>query len=178
MHRQRTKFSHRFCKVFTSRANGVGKELERRGIRATYRLHDRVLSNRSSRKLFAHDHPPLGDVQRRIVSEVGAQGYSLLPFSELFPEPDAWRDLESMRDRFVAETEADLAAGGEKVRVREGKEFVVRLHSYGVDLGLDDPWFRTCASRRMLDGTPSPSRPRRHGSPPSAGTGTTTTSTC
>jgi hypothetical protein len=51
----------------------------------------------------------------------------------------------------VAETEADLALGGERVRVRAGKEFVVRLHSYDVELGLDDPWFRACASRRMLD---------------------------
>ena len=56
-----------------------------------------------------------------------------------------------MRDRFVAETEADLAKGGEHVRVRAGKEFVVRLHSYGVPLGLDDPWFRATASRRLLD---------------------------
>jgi ectoine hydroxylase-related dioxygenase (phytanoyl-CoA dioxygenase family) len=151
MHRQRTKFSHRFSRVFTSRSNRVAKALERKGIQATYRLHDRVLSNRSSRKLFAHDHPRLDDVQRRIVSEVEDQGYSLLQLSELFPEERLWQELEAMRDRFVAETEADLAAGGEKVRVRAGKEFVVRLHSYGVDLGLDDPWFRTCASRRMLD---------------------------
>ena len=56
-----------------------------------------------------------------------------------------------MRDRFVAETEADLAKGGEHVRVRAGKEFVVRLHSYGAELGLDDPWFRAVASRRLLD---------------------------
>jgi ectoine hydroxylase-related dioxygenase (phytanoyl-CoA dioxygenase family) len=151
MHRQRTKFSHRFSRVFTSRSNRVAKALERKGIQATYRLHDRVLSNRSSRKLFAHDHPRLDDVQRRIVSEVEGQGYSLLQLSELFPEEGLWQELEAMRDRFVTETEADLAAGGEKVRVRAGKEFVVRLHSYGVDLGLDDPWFRTCASRRMLD---------------------------
>ena len=56
-----------------------------------------------------------------------------------------------MRDRFVTETEADLAKGGEHVRVRAGKEFVVRLHSYGVELGLDDPWFRAVASHRLLD---------------------------
>ena len=56
-----------------------------------------------------------------------------------------------MRDRFVTETEADLAKGGEHVRVRAGKEFVVRLHSYGAELGLDDPWFRAVASHRLLD---------------------------
>jgi hypothetical protein len=52
---------------------------------------------------------------------------------------------------FVHQTEAALAGDREELRVRAGKEFVVRLHSYGVELGLDDPWFRVCASRRMLD---------------------------
>ncbi len=79
------------------------------------------------------------------------EGYSLVTFSELFPDAERWQQLEAMRDRFVAETEADLAQGGEHVRVREGKEFVVRLHSYGVSVGIDDPWFAACASRRMLD---------------------------
>ncbi|MGH3132535.1 MAG: phytanoyl-CoA dioxygenase family protein [Gaiellaceae bacterium] len=129
----------------------VATGLERRGIRATYELHDRVLSNRKSRRLYAHAHPELDDVQQRIVSEVDSQGYSVLPFGELFPDGDLWRDIEEQRDRFVQATEADLAAGGEKVRVREGKEFVVRLHSYGVEVGLDDPWFRAVASRRMVD---------------------------
>jgi hypothetical protein len=142
MHRQRTRFSHRI--------NRVGTALERRGIRATYELHDRVLSNRKSRQLFAHEHPELDDIQRRIVSEVDEQGFSLVTFDDLFSS-ELWSEIEEQRDTFVAETEADLAAGGENVRVRQGKEFVVRLHSYGAELGLDDPWFRACASRRMLD---------------------------
>jgi hypothetical protein len=142
MHRQRTKLSHRI--------NRVGTALEQRGIRATYELHDRLLSNRKSRRLFGHEQPELDDVQRRIVSEVDEKGFSLVTFDDLFSS-ELWSDIEAQRDTFVAETEADLAAGGENVRVRQGKEFVVRLHSYGVELGLDDPWFRACASRRMLD---------------------------
>ena len=67
------------------------------------------------------------------------------------PDDEQWRALVEQRDRFVASTEADLAAGGEHVRVRPGKEFVVRLQSYGVELGLDDPWFRVVASHRLLD---------------------------
>ena len=151
MHRQTTKLSRRLNRVFTHRANRVSKALETRGIRATYRLHDRMLSNRRSRRLFAEQQPQLDDIQRRILGEVEAQGYSTLRFEELFPDADHWRELEAMRDRFVAETEAGLAAGGEGVRVREGKEFVVRLLSYGVDVGFDDPWFRAAGSRRMLD---------------------------
>jgi hypothetical protein len=151
MHRRRTKLARRMNRVLTHRADRVSKGIETRGIRATYELHDRVLSNRKSRTLFARQHPALDDVQRRIVSEVDAQGFSLLTLGELFPDEGLWSELEAMRDRFVAETETDLATGGEHVRVRKGKEFVVRLHSYGVELGLDDPWFGLCASRRMLD---------------------------
>jgi hypothetical protein len=151
MHRQKTKFSRRVNRVFTHRADRVAKALETRGIRATYELHDRVLSNRASRRRFAEDQPELDEVQRRIVSEVEAEGFSTLPFGELFPDGDLWRELEEQRDRFVSSTEADLAAGGDKVRVRAGKEFVVRLLSYGVEVALDDPWFRAASSRRMLD---------------------------
>ena len=151
MHRRRTQLARRLNRVLPDRVDPVAKALERRGIRATYELHDRVLSNRRSRGLFAHEQPALDDVQRHIVTEVESQGYSQLAFPDLIPEDSSWQALEAMRDRFVAETEADLAKGGEHVRVREGKEFVVRLHSYGVELGLDDPWFAACASRRMLD---------------------------
>jgi len=151
MHRQTTTFSRRVNRVFTHRADRVAKAVERRGIRATYELHDRLLSNRKSRALFESDRPQLDDVQRRILGDVEANGFSVVAFADLFGDPGHWTELEAMRDRFVAETESDLARGGESVRVREGKEFVVRLHSYGVELGLDDPWFRAVASRRLLD---------------------------
>jgi hypothetical protein len=59
--------------------------------------------------------------------------------------------VEEQAERFVSQTEAALAGDPGALRVREGKEFVVRLHSYGVELGLEDPWFRACASARMLD---------------------------
>ena len=151
MHRRRTKLARRMNRVLTHRADRFSKALERSGIRTTYELHDRILSNRSSRRLWAGDHVQLDEVQQRVLGELDEQGYSLLTFGELFPDPEHWQELEAMRDRFIAETEADLAAGGDHVRVRAGKEFVVRLHSYGVEVGLDDPWFRACVSHRMLD---------------------------
>ena len=151
MHRQRTKFSHRVNRVFTHRANRVAKALERQGIRATYELHDRLLSNRTSRDRFGQEPPQLDDLQQSVLADVRARGFSLRSFQEVFAGEAHWQELVAMRDRFVSETEADLAAGGEHVRVREGKEFVVRLHSYGAELGLDDPWFRAVASRRLLD---------------------------
>jgi len=142
---------HRTKTRFAARVNHVASALERRGVRATYRIHDRVLSNRSSRRRFAHDRPSLDEAQARIVEKVRADGFAVVPFGDIFPDAADWAAIEEHADRFVAETEAGLAGDGESLRVREGKEFVVREHSYGVDLGLDDPWFRVCASRRMLD---------------------------
>lgn len=151
MHRQRTTFSRRMNRVFTHRANRVSKAIERQGIRATYELHDRLLSNRTSRERFDEAPPQLDDLQRGILAEVREQGYALRSFQDLVPDESHWAELLAERDRFVASTEADLAAGGEHVRVRPGKEFVVRLCSYGVELGPDDPWFRVASSRRLLD---------------------------
>ena len=145
MHRRKTQFARRLNRVLPDRVDPYAKALENRGIRATYELHDRVLSNRRSREQFGQERPVLDDVQQRIVDDVEREGYSLVAFADLFPAPEPWQELETMRDRFVAETEAELAKGGDNVRVREGKEFVVRLHSYGVTLGLDDPWFAACA---------------------------------
>jgi hypothetical protein len=151
MHRQRTKFSARVNRVFTHRANGVAKAIERQGIRATYELHDRFLSNRASRGHFGGAPPALDDVQQSILADVREQGYSVRSFDEVFSDAAMWKEIEEQRDRFVASTEADLAAGGEHVRVRPGKEFVVRLQSYGVELGPEDPWFRAVSSERLLD---------------------------
>jgi hypothetical protein len=142
---------HRTKTRFAARVNHVATALERRGIRATYSLHERVLSNRASRRRFASDRPILDDVQRRIVAELEDQGFSMLTFSEIFTDEGAWSEIEDQASRFVGETESSLKTNREALRVRAGKEFVVRQLSYGVELGLDDAWFRTCASHRMLD---------------------------
>ena len=60
MHRTKTRFA--------ARINHVATALEKRGVRATYSLHDRVLANRSSRRHFSGSAPELDEVQQRIVS--------------------------------------------------------------------------------------------------------------
>ena len=142
---------HRTKTRFAARINHVATAIEKRGIRATYTLHDRVLSNRSSRRHFAGSAPELDDVQRRIVSELSTDGYCVVPFSQLIPDPESWSGIDEQASAFVAETEAGLAGDREALRVRAGKEFVVRLHSYGAELTHDDPWLATCTSHRMLD---------------------------
>jgi hypothetical protein len=142
---------HRTKTHFAARVNRVASALEKRGVRATYTLHERLLSNRASRRHLSGDRPQLDDVQQRIVSELESNGYSLLGFSELFPDVADWSALEQQAAGFVADTEAALAGDPAALRVRQGKEFVVRARSFGVELDLDDPWFRISASRRMLD---------------------------
>lgn len=147
MHRTRTRFA--------ARVNRVATGLERRGVVATYEVHDRLLANRASRRRYAQTPPALDSVQQDVLDRLRDEGYASVPFSELVPDPDVWQELEADAQRFVAETEAGLARereGGEsELRRRAGKEFLVRKYSWGVELGLDDPWLRLGTNPRLLD---------------------------
>ena len=147
MHRKRTRLA--------ARVNRVATALERRGIVATYRLHDRVLSNRRARRRYASRPPELDAVQLDLLERLREEGYAVLPFAELVPDPDVRKELEEDGARFVAETEQGLGEeteGGESaLRRREGKEFVIRKYSYDVELDVADPWLRLGANRRLLD---------------------------
>jgi hypothetical protein len=147
MHRTRTKFAARVHRV----ASGI----ERRGVVATYELHDRLLANRSSRRRYTQEAPPLDETQQGILERLRDEGYATLPFSDLVPDPAVWDELEQDAAGFIAETEAGLASeqeGGESsLRRRAGKEFLVRKYSSDVQLGLDDPWLRLGINPRLLD---------------------------
>jgi len=146
---------HRTKTQFAKRINRVASGLERRGVVATYEVQDRLLANRSSRRRYAQVAPALDDVQRVVLERLREEGYASLPFSELVPDASVWNELEVNAARFVDETEAGLASereGGESaLRRRAGKEFLVRKYSWGVTLGLDDPWLRLGVNPRLLD---------------------------
>jgi hypothetical protein len=147
VHRTRTRFA--------ARINRVASGLERRGVVATYELHDRLLANRDARRRYSHAAPGLDEVQQQVLERLRLEGYATLPFSELVPDPAVWEELEADTQRFVSETEAGLAReaeGGEAaLRRRAGKEFLVRKYSWGVELALDDPWLRLGVNPRLLD---------------------------
>jgi hypothetical protein len=147
VHRNRAKLARR--------AHYVATALERRGIRATYRLHDSLLSNRHSRRHYERERPALDDVQTRVLDSLEREGYAVLPFAELFPDDALRAAVEEELDGFAGRTEEALereAAGDADpaLRRREGKEFVVRLWSYDVEL-TDEPWLRASLSHRLLD---------------------------
>ena len=147
MHRKRTRFAARVHKVASA--------IERRGVVATYELHDRLLANRTARRRYAHEPPPLDPVQTRIVDELRREGYAVVPFSELVSDPGEWAQLDAEATRFINDTEAELSREREGqesgLRRRPGKEFVVRKYAYDVQLGLDDPWLRLGLNKRLLD---------------------------
>jgi Phytanoyl-CoA dioxygenase (PhyH) len=142
VHRQRTRFAQR--------VNRVASSLERRGIAATYEVHDRFLGNRGARRRFHSHAPPLDETQREIVAALDGQGYVSLPFSELLGE-DVWQAVDMQGAAFIADIERRMAEGA-LGKVRAGKEFVQRAYSFeGATLAADNPWFAACASRPLLD---------------------------
>jgi hypothetical protein len=147
MHRKRTRFA--------SRINRVAAGIERKGIVATYELHDRLLANRASRRRYAGEPPSLDKVQQDIVDRLRLEGYATLPLSQLVPDPVFGSALEADAAQFMEETKAGLAQEGEggdsSLRRRPGKEFVVRKYAYGVELGLEDPWLGLGLHRRLLE---------------------------
>jgi hypothetical protein len=147
MHRKRTRFA--------ARVHRVASALERRGVVATYELHDRLLDNRAARRRYEEQPPVVDAMQEDILGKLRDEGYAVVPFGELVSDPRVWAELETEADRFVGETEAELErerTGGESaLRRREGKEFVVRKYAYEVQLGLDDPWLRLGLNERLLD---------------------------
>jgi hypothetical protein len=147
MHRTRTRFAARVHRLATA--------LERRGIVATYELHDRVLANAASRRRYARARPALDETQQRILARLREDGYATLPLRELVDDTSVWSELEADAAQFVSATEAGLAREQEgdasELRRRPGKEFVVRKYSSGVQLGLDDPWLRLGINPRLFD---------------------------
>jgi hypothetical protein len=134
----------------------MAKAVEKTGIVATYQLHDRLLSNRASRHLYAGSPPALSAVQRRIVDAVDREGYTTVRFDELVSDDALRNAVLEQGAAFVEETERGLREesennGDSELRRRPGKEFLVRAHSFdGVRLGLDHAWLRASLSPHML----------------------------
>jgi hypothetical protein len=141
VHRSRDAIVTRSPARFQPRA----RDFHRKGVAITYKLHDRYLSNRRSRQLYTSHRPSLDGVQLRIVNEVHEQGYSALPFSELFPD-SVWEAVSAEGAAFVQATEQGEVQAGAR-----GKDFLVRKYDEHSTVPLDNPWLSVCLSRKMLD---------------------------
>jgi hypothetical protein len=146
---------HRTRSRFAARVHRVASGIERRGVIATYELHDRLLANRGSRRRYMREPHQLDAAQQSVLDDLRRDGYATRAFSDLVPEPAVWTELDTAGARFRADTDAGLAqeseGGASALKRRSGKEFVVRKYAYGVPLGLDDPWLRLGVNPRLLD---------------------------
>jgi len=145
MHKRRTRFPKRFGRL--------APVIQTRGVRATYWLHDHVLSNRTARRGLAEARPALDATQQRVLEELRTEGFCVIPFNELFDE-ETWERVAADADRFVAETEEGLrkeARGEESGLRRSTKSFLVRRHAWGAQIRADDLWLRTALDPRILD---------------------------
>jgi phytanoyl-CoA dioxygenase PhyH len=127
------------------------RELHRRGVVTTYRLHDRLLSNRRARSLYVARRPSLDGNQLRVVREVHEQGYSQLPFTELFPEA-VWDAVSAEAADFVAAAERGLSGDDDGLQAgARGKDFLIRKYDEHGTVAFDNPWLSVCLARTMLD---------------------------
>ena len=118
----------------------------RSGVRATYRLHDRLLSNPEARKRHRDKPPELDDLQQEVLARLQEDGIAVVRFHELF-DPQLWDDLSRSAGDFASTVEQDGAAP------KEGKKhYLVRAYAPGpTELGADNPWLRVAADPRLLD---------------------------
>jgi ectoine hydroxylase-related dioxygenase (phytanoyl-CoA dioxygenase family) len=155
MHRRRTALVDRTTRATErigtgSKLVGVAKTVHFRGVITTYKVHDRLLSNRTSRRRFEDARPALDEVQLRVLEELDEQDYAVLPFDELVPDAELRSRVDQEAAAFVAETETQLAAAGGGVRDLY-KDYLVRRYKRVSELGYDAPWLTACLSSHMLD---------------------------
>jgi ectoine hydroxylase-related dioxygenase (phytanoyl-CoA dioxygenase family) len=178
VHRFKTKYANR--KKDTRRSVKAVGAVEKTGVRATYKLHDKMLSNPTARKSFKEQVPELDGDQRDVVEMLNKDGLAVVPFTKLFDE-ELWSDLAASSRAFADQIEADLqsedepivideatmskeeikaARKAERVRarraekggaVRNKQSYLQRSYPMVTELPLDNPWFKLAASPRMLD---------------------------
>ncbi|HST24917.1 MAG TPA: phytanoyl-CoA dioxygenase family protein [Gaiellaceae bacterium] len=146
MHRSRTAI----VTAAPGRLQPKAQAFHRKGVATTYKLHDRLLSNRRARALYTANRPSLDDTQRRLVQELLDQGFALVPFTDLFPE-DMWQAIEQEGEEFVNATKAGLEGDAGELRKRAGKDYLVRKYDVGGVIDLDNPWLTAATDRRLLD---------------------------
>jgi hypothetical protein len=169
-------FRHRLGKRAAAHAPfvaGATAALERAAVRTTYVLHDRILSNPSSRHRFACSSPSLDPAQRGVVEDLRTNGFAIRLLADLFSQ-QTWDELNANAVAWTAELERRLRAETvAEARARERhneKAFLRRRYKTEprpwrtrvsrrpdraaapnpAELTLASPWLRFAASERML----------------------------
>jgi hypothetical protein len=86
----------------------------RTGVRATYRIHDRFLSNPAAEKKFAEHPPELDADQPLIVESLRSEGLAVVPFARLFGQGSWWAELGESSAEFARSIEVELREEGSR----------------------------------------------------------------
>src|SRR3954465_15224629 len=139
------------------------EQMSRFAARQSYRVYEESLNTESQQKLAEHK-PALDPGQTKVMEGLEAQGYSIVPMAEFFPQSNGelGPTITAERDRFMARVEEERTKrlAKEEKRAKKGKgkkglgkgDYIMRL--LGKDqpaLGADDPWLRLGISDRVLD---------------------------
>jgi hypothetical protein len=120
----------------------------RTGVRATYRLHDRFLSNPEARKRHEESPPQLDESQADIVAQLREEGLVVLSFGDLFGA-ELWGELAESSAQFARAVEAD---GSSPTGTKTKKPYLLRAYAPGpVELLPENPWLRLGTAPRLLD---------------------------
>jgi hypothetical protein len=119
----------------------------RTGVRATYRLHDRFLSNPEAKQAYEQHPAVLDDVQQKVVDALKTEGIAVLPFADLLGQ-ELWDELAASSAEFARAVERDGGTPAKKTK----KEYLLRAYAPGpVDLADRNPWLRAGTDPRLLD---------------------------
>ena len=147
MHRQRTKLVPRTERMVKKIGRGdplvrTAKQVQFRGIITTYKVHDRLLGNRTARRRYEQEPPTLDDVQRRVLNDLEQRDYAILPFADL------------CGTETLSAVEADGAAFVEEAERSDSrdttKDYLIRRYAPGAKIAPESPWAAACLSDRML----------------------------
>jgi hypothetical protein len=78
---------------------------------ARYTLHERLLSNRTSRRAFRRDDRQLTPAQQEAVQRLREDGIAVAHFDELVGDPGLWAELAGDCERFVSAAEKPQSEG-------------------------------------------------------------------
>lgn len=139
------------------------EQMSRFAARQSYRVYEESLNTESQQNLAEHK-PALNPGQAKVMEGLEAQGYSIVPMAEFFPQANGelWPQVTAERDRFMERVEEERAArlAKEEAKAKKGKkrkglgkgDYIMRL--LGKDqppLGADNLWLRLGISDRVLD---------------------------
>jgi hypothetical protein len=136
-------------------ANVVPQRLEKSLRRAQHSLYWYVARNPGSRQRFTAQHPPIGQVQQRLIQELRTRGISFVEVPEIGLEDLPWQRLVRRVQEF---------ADSEQVRtgIRQFREgfgqadlpsdaYIIKLYPEGPTLAFDDPLLQLALRGPMLD---------------------------